>query len=161
MGFLDKITGGLGSVAEGVFDALGFPEGVGDIASGVVNAATGNWLGLAQDVVDVAPNLKEAAKGFFQTEPEAPSRQGQAGAGAGAGGAGFGGGELEGPLGGGGDRFAKLEEMAAGDPNKLFQLEMMKQQESMQMWHSAITLQSQLAQAKHETNKALQQNLRV
>jgi hypothetical protein len=47
----------LGNVVEGISDAMGLPEVVGDIASGAANYLSGNLPGLLEDGFDLAENL--------------------------------------------------------------------------------------------------------
>jgi hypothetical protein len=44
----------LGSIGEAVCDELGLPEQVGDLVSVGIDAYQGNWVAVAEDVVDFA-----------------------------------------------------------------------------------------------------------
>jgi hypothetical protein len=54
---------GLGKIVEKVSDSIGLPEWVGDVASGITNAATGNWAAVVEDGLDLLPNV---ARGLGQ-----------------------------------------------------------------------------------------------
>jgi hypothetical protein len=101
MGLIDKLIGGVGSIAEGICDGLGLPEAVGDIASGATNFFTGNFAGLIQDGLDLGENVMSGLQGGSFTDPGAPPSRGGGGGGVGGGGGGGGGG-VGGPGGGGG-----------------------------------------------------------
>lgn len=152
MGLFDSIggaiTGGFGSLAEGVFDTLGLPEAVGDVASGITNFATGNYVGLTTDVLDLAPNVFQGAKALFGAEPESPAAAGQGGN---TGGLAF------------NEKSLEVLEKAGVDVSNLNDKDkaMLGAQQAMQDYNRMITLLTSLLQMQHEAQKAIIQNFRA
>lgn len=58
-GKLDAALPDPGDLFEAACDKLGLPEAVGDVASLVANGTSGNWLGVAADVADLAENAAD------------------------------------------------------------------------------------------------------
>ena len=56
---LGSVLGGfnVGNLVEGFCDAIGVPEGIGDLASGAANYLSGNIPGMIEDGFDLAENL--------------------------------------------------------------------------------------------------------
>lgn len=54
---IEYATSGPGALLEALCDKLELPEWCGDIASGIANAVTGNWVGLVEDCIDLADNI--------------------------------------------------------------------------------------------------------
>lgn len=50
-------SSGPGALFEKLCDTVGLPEWCGDISSGIANAVSGNWVGLASDVIDISSNV--------------------------------------------------------------------------------------------------------
>lgn len=161
MGFLDKITGGFGTIAEGICDGLKLPEAVGDIASGLTNFATGNWLGLIQDGLDLAPNVMEGLGSTFKSQPGPPPASS-----GGSGGASGGGGVGEGGSVGGGtagadarSRFEMLQNGVKPEGMTDEEFDKFQLQKEMQEHTEMITLLTNLLKMQHEARMSIARNI--
>jgi hypothetical protein len=164
---LSSITGGAGAVVEGLFDRLGLPEPLGDVAAGLTNLATGNYAGAILDGFDLAQNLLQGAKPTPMTEPPPPEpRQGLEGAfvqgadartpkaGSGKGGPGT-------P---GFDAAAALTDINEGKkPSWMAQKDWdeFELQKKMQDYMRMITLLTNLMKMQHEATMAIARNISV
>jgi hypothetical protein len=157
MGFLDSvgsfITGGVGQFAEGICDTLGLPPEVGNIASGVTNFMTGNYVGLFEDAMELAPSVMDFAGQMFGTDVAAPGG-GAGGAGA-AGGGGGGGAGLDGAMAEANRLGVDTSGLKAEDAATL------NAQAEAQAYQRMITLLTNLLQMQHEAQKSIIQNFRA
>jgi hypothetical protein len=176
---LGSIAGGfnLGNLVEGFCDAIGVPEGLGDLASGAANYLSGNIPGMIEDGFDLAENLmtdpnaqKGEARGSWRgradggngdpftaratpvasVEPAPPSPAGGGRISDGRG--------KELPM----DPYQSLEDIKAGKkPEWMDQKEWnkMELQMRMQEYNEMITLLTQMMKMHHDTMMQIIRNI--